>query len=220
MLVDNAMGAAGARVVIEEFLEGEEASFIVMVDGRHVLPLAISQDHKRLRDGDQGPNTGGMGAYSPAPVVTPAMHARIMREVIMPAVAGMAADGMPYTGFLYAGLMIDAAGKPKVLEFNCRLGDPETQPIMMRLKSDLVDADRARASTARSTASKPSGTAARRSASCWPRAGYPDDAAQGRRDRRARPRHRTTHPDCHVFHAGTALDGRAASSSTAAACCA
>jgi len=139
MLVDNAMGAAGARVVIEDFLEGEEASFIVMVDGRHVLPLASSQDHKRLQDGDRGPNTGGMGAYSPAPIVTPALHARIMREIIMPAVNGMAADGTPYTGFLYAGVMIDGAGHPKVLEFNCRMGDPETQPIMTRLKSDLVD---------------------------------------------------------------------------------
>src|SRR5205823_2456554 len=119
MLVDQALGAAGERVVIEEFLTGEEASFIVMVDGKDVLPLASSQDHKRLRDGDQGPNTGGMGAYSPAPVVTPAMHARIMREVIVPAVNGMAADGIPYTGFLYAGVMIDAAGNPKVLEFNC-----------------------------------------------------------------------------------------------------
>jgi len=138
MLVDNAMGSAGARVVIEEFLEGEEASFIVMVDGRHVLPLASSQDHKRLKDGDAGPNTGGMGAYSPAPIVTPALHARIMREIIMPAVNGMAADGTPYSGFLYAGVMIDAAGHPKVLEFNCRMGDPETQPIMARLKSDLV----------------------------------------------------------------------------------
>jgi phosphoribosylamine--glycine ligase len=139
MLVGNSMGAAGARVVIEEFVSGEEASFIVMVDGRNVLPLASSQDHKRLADGDRGPNTGGMGAYSPAPVVTPALHARIMREVIGPAVSGMTADGIPYTGFLYAGVMIDAAGNPKVLEFNCRLGDPETQPIMMRLKTDLVD---------------------------------------------------------------------------------
>jgi len=139
MLVGNALGAAGARVVIEEFLDGEEASFIVMVDGRNVLPLASSQDHKRLRDDDRGPNTGGMGAYSPAPVVTPVMHARIMREVILPAVAAMAADGMPYTGFLYAGVMIDAAGTPRVLEFNCRMGDPETQPIIMRLKSDLAE---------------------------------------------------------------------------------
>jgi phosphoribosylamine--glycine ligase len=139
MLIGNAMGAAGARVVIEEFLAGEEASFIVMVDGRNVLPLASSQDHKRLGDGDTGPNTGGMGAYSPAPVVTPELHARIMREAILPTVSGMAADGIPYTGFLYAGVMIDAEGNPKVLEFNCRMGDPETQPIVVRLKSDLVD---------------------------------------------------------------------------------
>ena len=137
MLVDNRMGDAGARVVIEQFLTGEEASFIVMVDGRHVLPLASSQDHKRLLDGDAGPNTGGMGAYSPAPVVTPTLHARVMREIILPTVHGMAADGIAYTGFLYAGLMIDAAGHPRTLEFNCRLGDPETQPIMARLKSDL-----------------------------------------------------------------------------------
>jgi phosphoribosylamine--glycine ligase len=139
MLVGHALGAAGARLVIEECLDGEEASFIVMVDGRHVLPLASSQDHKRLLAGDEGPNTGGMGAYSPAPVVTPSLHARIMREVILPAVAGMAADGIPYTGFLYAGVMIDAAGNPRVLEFNCRMGDPETQPILVRLKSDLLD---------------------------------------------------------------------------------
>ncbi len=139
MLSDNKLGDAGARVVIEEFLEGEEASFIVMCDGRSALALATSQDHKRLKDGDAGPNTGGMGAYSPAPVVTPEMHARVMREVIMPTMAGMSAAGTPYTGFLYAGLMIDKTGNPKVLEFNCRMGDPETQPIMMRLKSDLVD---------------------------------------------------------------------------------
>jgi len=137
MLVSKSMGSAGARVVIEQFLQGEEASFIAMVDGRNVLPLATSQDHKRLRDGDQGPNTGGMGAYSPAPVVTPRMHARIMREVIDPVVAGMSAEGTPYTGFLYAGLMIKG-DELNVLEFNCRLGDPETQPIMFRLKSDLV----------------------------------------------------------------------------------
>jgi phosphoribosylamine--glycine ligase len=133
-----AFGAAGETVVVEEFLEGEEASFIVMVDGHHVLPLATSQDHKRLGDGDLGPNTGGMGAYSPAPVVTPAVHARIMREVILPTVAGLAADGTPYTGFLYAGIMLAADGTPNVLEFNCRLGDPETQPILMRLRSDLT----------------------------------------------------------------------------------
>jgi len=138
MLAGNAFGEAGHRVVIEEFLSGEEASFIVMVDGEHVLPLATSQDHKRVGDGDTGPNTGGMGAYSPAPVVTPALHARIMREVIEPTVRGMKAEGNTYTGFLYAGLMIGADGAPKVLEYNCRFGDPETQPVMMRLKSDLV----------------------------------------------------------------------------------
>jgi len=128
----------GARVVVEEFLAGEEASFIVMVDGHNILPLATSQDHKRLLDGDQGPNTGGMGAYSPAPIVTPELHARVMREIIVPTVAGMAADGIPFSGFLYAGLMIDANGNPRTLEFNCRMGDPETQPIMARLKSDLL----------------------------------------------------------------------------------
>jgi len=140
MLADNKLGSAGARVVIEEFLTGEEASFIVLVDGKHVLALATSQDHKRLLDADQGPNTGGMGAYSPAPVVTPEIHARALREVIMPTVKGMEADGIPYTGFLYAGLMISPDGKIKTLEFNCRMGDPETQPIMARLQSDLVHA--------------------------------------------------------------------------------
>jgi phosphoribosylamine--glycine ligase len=138
MLLDNMMGDAGARVVIEDFLKGEEASFIVMVDGKNVLALASSQDHKRLKDNDEGPNTGGMGAYSPAPVVTPEVHARAMREVILPTVAGMAKDGIPYTGFLYAGLMVDEEGAVNVVEFNCRMGDPETQPIMSRLKSDLV----------------------------------------------------------------------------------
>ncbi len=138
MLAGNAFGEAGSRVVIEEFLEGEEASFIVMVDGEHVLPMATSQDHKRVGEGDTGPNTGGMGAYSPAPVVTPEVHDRIMSEVIEPTVKGMAAEGNPYTGFLYAGLMITDSGTPKVIEYNCRFGDPETQPIMMRLKSDLV----------------------------------------------------------------------------------
>lgn len=138
MLADNAFGAAGSRVVIEEFLEGEEASFIVMVDGKNVLAMATSQDHKRVGDGDTGPNTGGMGAYSPAPVVTDAVHQRIMDEVIYPTVRGMAAEGHEYTGFLYAGLMIDPEGAPRVIEFNCRFGDPETQPIMLRMKSDLV----------------------------------------------------------------------------------
>ncbi len=143
MLVDNTLGVSHnegvARVVIEEFLEGEEASFMVLCDGRNVVTLATSQDHKRLGDGDQGPNTGGMGAYSPAPVVTPQVHARAMREVIMPTLKGMEKDGIPYTGFLYAGLMIDAEGQVKTLEFNCRMGDPETQPILMRLKTDLLD---------------------------------------------------------------------------------
>jgi phosphoribosylamine--glycine ligase len=140
MLADNKLGNAGARVVIEEFLTGEEASFIVLVDGKNALALATSQDHKRLLDGDQGPNTGGMGAYSPAPVVTPEIHAKAMREVIMPTIQGMKADGIPYTGFLYAGLMISPDGQIKTLEFNCRMGDPETQPIMARLRSDLVHA--------------------------------------------------------------------------------
>ena len=143
MLLDNKLGvqhnAGGARVVIEEFLQGEEASFIVLCDGKNVLALATSQDHKRLLDADQGPNTGGMGAYSPAPVVTPNVHAKAMQEIILPTIAGMAKDGIPYTGFLYAGLMIDANGQPKTLEFNCRMGDPETQPIMMRLKTDLLE---------------------------------------------------------------------------------
>jgi phosphoribosylamine--glycine ligase len=143
MLLDNKLGvthnAGGARVVIEEFLQGEEASFIVLCDGKNVLPLATSQDHKRLLDADQGPNTGGMGAYSPAPVVTPEVHARAMREIILPTIRGMEKDGVPFSGFLYAGLMINPQGQVKTLEFNCRMGDPETQPIMMRLKTDLVD---------------------------------------------------------------------------------
>ena len=143
ILADNKLGVVhnegGARVVIEEFLQGEEASFIVLCDGKHVVPLATSQDHKRLLDGDQGPNTGGMGAYSPAPVVTPNVHAKAMHEIILPTIAGMAKDGHPFTGFLYAGLMIDEHGQPRTVEFNTRMGDPETQPIMMRLKSDLLD---------------------------------------------------------------------------------
>ena len=139
MLLGNKMGNAGARVVIEDFLQGEEASFIVMVDGEHVLPMATSQDHKRLLDNDQGPNTGGMGAYSPAPVVTPEVYRRTMDEIILPTVRGMAADGCEFTGFLYAGLMIDENGAPRTIEFNCRFGDPETQPIMSRLDSDLAD---------------------------------------------------------------------------------
>ena len=139
MLAGNAFGDAGHRIVIEEFLDGEEASFIVMVDGEHVLPMATSQDHKRVGNGDTGPNTGGMGAYSPAPVVTDEVHQRTMERIIWPTVKGMAAEGNTYTGFLYAGLMIDKQGNPKVIEFNCRFGDPETQPIMLRMKSDLVE---------------------------------------------------------------------------------
>ncbi len=139
MLAGNKFGDAGSRVVIEQFLEGEEASFICMIDGKNILPMATSQDHKRIFEGDQGPNTGGMGAYSPAPVVTPEVFERVMAEIMRPTVDGMAADGHIYTGFLYAGLMIDAQGQPRVIEFNCRFGDPETQPIMMRLKSSLVD---------------------------------------------------------------------------------
>jgi len=208
MLVDNAMGAAGARVVIEDFLAGEEASFIVMVDGRHVLALASSQDHKRLRDGDQGPNTGGMGAYSPAPIVTPAMHARIMREVIGPAVTGMAADGHPYTGFLYAGVMIDAQGVPRVLEFNCRLGDPETQPIMVRLKSDLVDllehAVDGTLDTVDAEWDRRAALGVVLAAGGYPeapRTGAPIEGLDRITD--------AAHPDVQVFHAGTALvDGR------------
>jgi phosphoribosylamine--glycine ligase len=204
MLVDNRMGDAGARVVIEEFLPGEEASFIVMSDGKNVLALASSQDHKRLRDGDQGPNTGGMGAYSPAPLVTPTIHARVLREIIVPTVQGMAAEGIDYTGFLYAGLMIDAQGNPRTVEFNCRLGDPEAQAILLRLKSDLADLlqhaidgtlDQAEAEWDRRTALGVVVAAA----------GYPDSP------RRGDPV--ITLPadtdDCVVFHAGTQLvDGQ------------
>jgi phosphoribosylamine--glycine ligase len=191
-------------VVIEECLAGEEASFIVMCDGVHVLPLATSQDHKRLQDGDRGPNTGGMGAYSPAPVVTPALHARVMREVIMPAIAGMAQEGMPYTGFLYAGLMIGAEGVPKVLEFNCRLGDPETQPILLRLKTDLttlIDAaidgqlDKVEAEWDRRVALGVVIAAA----------GYPAEARRGDAIH-GLPEKKSEQPeDSHIFHAGTTL---------------
>ncbi len=204
MLVGHTLGDAGARVVIEDFLTGEEASFIVMVDGRHVLPLASSQDHKRLLDNDLGPNTGGMGAYSPAPVVTPSVHARIMREVIMPTVEGMAADGIPYTGFLYAGVMIDGAGGVRVLEFNCRLGDPETQPIVLRLKTDLVELAQAAV-----------GGKLDQIEAEWDRraglgvvlaaAGYPDDPQKGAAIHGLDDVDEQTHPDCKVFHAGTAL---------------
>jgi len=203
MLTGKTMGAAGARVVIEEFLDGEEASFIVLADGRHALALATSQDHKRLQDGDRGPNTGGMGAYSPAPVVTPAIHAKVMREVIQPVLSGMDKDGTPYSGFLYAGLMIAPDGRVKVLEFNCRMGDPETQPIIMRLKSDLVSLlehalagtlDRAEAEWDRRVAL----------AVVLAAHGYPEDPRKGDAI------HGLPAPeeDCHVFHAGTALAGK------------
>jgi len=204
MLSGNTMGEAGHRVVIEECLLGEEASFIVMVDGEHVLALASSQDHKRLLDNDQGPNTGGMGAYSPAPVVSPELHARIMREVIHPTVSGMAADGIRFSGFLYAGIMVGADGAPKVLEFNCRMGDPETQPIMMRLKTDLVtllDAavhgrlDQVEAEWDRRTAL----------AVVLAAAGYPEAPQKGA-VLSSLPQ---ATEDLHVFHAGTtAEDGR------------
>ncbi|MBA4741381.1 MAG: phosphoribosylamine--glycine ligase [Azoarcus sp.] len=209
MLLDNKMGAAGARVVIEEFLEGEEASFIVMADGRQALALATSQDHKRLKDGDAGPNTGGMGAYSPAPVVTPEVHARVMREVVDPVLEGMIAEGTPYTGFLYAGLMIDADGRPRVVEFNCRMGDPETQPILMRLKSDLSDLIEAAID---GTLDQIEADWDRRFALCVVLAakGYPSrprkgDVITGLPERAAE--------DAHVFHAGTALKDDAVVSS-------
>ena len=202
MLSDNKLGDAGARVVIEEFLQGEEASFIVMVDGKSVLPLASSQDHKRLKDNDEGPNTGGMGAYSPAPIVTPSLHARIMREIINPTVLGMSKDGIPFTGFLYAGVMIDAKGNPKTLEFNCRMGDPETQPIMTRLKTDLVTVmehavngtlDQVELEWDRRTALGVVMAAA----------GYPDAPRKG--DVITGIPEET--PDCVTFHAGTTKNG-------------
>jgi phosphoribosylamine---glycine ligase len=200
MLTENRFGDAGARVVVEDFLQGEEASFIVMCDGSNVLALATSQDHKRLRDGDTGPNTGGMGAYSPAPVVTPKVHSRVMREIIQPTLQGMAADGHPYTGFLYAGLMIDAAGNPKTLEFNCRLGDPETQPILLRLKSDLLDLVE---SALAGSLDKVEAEWDRRCALgvVLAAANYPEEPRKGDRiEGLPKPAE-----DCHVFHAGTAL---------------
>jgi phosphoribosylamine---glycine ligase len=203
MMNDKALGEAGSRVVIEEFLAGEEASFIVMSDGVNVVPLATSQDHKRLRDGDEGPNTGGMGAYSPAPIVTPKIHARVMREIILPAIHGMAQDGLPYVGFLYAGLMIDKAGNPKALEFNCRLGDPETQPIILRLKSDLLElVERALARNLKDVEIE------------WDRRtalgvvlashGYPDEPRRGD----AITGLPKPSAECRVFHAGTRLDAK------------
>ncbi|MEE4278267.1 MAG: phosphoribosylamine--glycine ligase [Halieaceae bacterium] len=201
MLSGNAFGEAGCRVVIEEFLEGEEASFIVMSDGEHVLPMATSQDHKRILDGDLGPNTGGMGAYSPAPVVDDAAYARIMDEVIHPTIRGMAADGTPYTGFLYAGLMISPAGEPRVIEFNCRFGDPETQPIMLRLRSDLVEHCEAaldgRLNTAAADWDPRPAVGVVLAARGYPGAydkGLAIDGLGGDAD------------DCRVFHAGTGLD--------------
>jgi phosphoribosylamine--glycine ligase len=203
MLIGNKMGSAGARVVIEECLAGEEASFIVLADGRHALALASSQDHKRLLDGDRGPNTGGMGAYSPAPVVTPEVHARVMREVILPTIHGMAADGIPYTGFLYAGLMIDAKGGIKVLEFNCRMGDPETQPIMMRLKSDLVGLLDA-AIDGRLDAAEAQWDPRVALGVVLAAANYPGDPRKGDVISGLPP----PGEDYHVFHAGTALRGK------------
>ena len=203
MLEHRSFGEAGARVVVEEFLAGEEASFIVMSDGTSALPLATSQDHKRLRDGDQGPNTGGMGAYSPAPIVTPKVHARVMREIIQPAIQGMAREGLPYVGFLYAGLMIDAAGNPKTLEFNCRLGDPETQPILLRLKSDLLELIEAaidgKLSQMEAEWDRRAGLGVVLAAH-----GYPEEPRKGDMV--------TGLPapadDCRVFHAGTRLEGK------------
>jgi phosphoribosylamine--glycine ligase len=204
MLAGGGMGEAGHRVVIEEFMAGEEASFIVMADGKNALAFASTQDHKRIFDGDRGPNTGGMGAYSPAPVVTPEVHARAMREIITPTLRGMESEGAPYTGFLYAGLMIDAHGAPRVVEFNCRMGDPETQPIMMRLKSDFLDLvehaidgtlDRAQAEWDRRAALGVVLAAA----------GYPDTPRKGD-EITGLPKGMD---DCHVFHAGTAeKDGK------------
>ncbi len=200
MLSGNKFGSAGARVVIEEFLDGEEASFICMVDGVNALAMATSQDHKRIGDADTGPNTGGMGAYSPAPVVTPEVHARVMREVIMPTVQGMAAEGHPYTGFLYAGLMIDATGAPKVIEFNCRFGDPETQPIMMRLQSSLVEL--VEAGLAQQLPTEAQWDARPAVGVVMAAGGYPNDVRKGDVIKGLDILH--THSK--VFHAGTSLE--------------
>lgn len=200
MLSGNKFGSAGARVVIEEFLEGEEASFICMVDGVNALAMATSQDHKRIGNADTGPNTGGMGAYSPAPVVTPEVHARVMREVIMPTVQGMAAEGHPYTGFLYAGLMIDATGAPKVIEFNCRFGDPETQPIMMRLQSSLVEL--VEAGLAQQLPTEAQWDARPAVGVVMAAGGYPNDVRKGDVIKGLD----ITHTHSKVFHAGTSLE--------------
>ena len=203
MMSGGRLGAAGRRVVIEEFMEGEEASFIVMSDGAHVLPLATSQDHKRLRDGDQGPNTGGMGAYSPAPIVTPQMHARVMREIILPTVQGMAKDGMPFVGFLYAGLMIGKDGLPRTVEFNCRLGDPEAEPIIVRLKSDLLELVE-RALEGKLDGANPEWDRRAALGVVLAAHGYPDEPRKGDRiEGLPKPQ-----PDCRVFHAGTRLEGK------------
>jgi phosphoribosylamine--glycine ligase len=203
MMTGARLGAAGSRVVIEEFMDGEEASFIVMSDGTHVLPLATSQDHKRLRDGDHGPNTGGMGAYSPAPVVTPQVHARVMREIILPAVQGMAKDGMPFVGFLYAGLMIDGQGRPRTVEFNCRLGDPEAEPIILRLKSDLLElVERGIEGTL--DGANPEWDRRAALGVVIAAHGYPDEPRKGDRiEGLPKPV-----PECRVFHAGTRLEGK------------
>jgi len=211
LLADNKMAIrhneAGPCVVIEDFLDGEEASFIVMVDGKHALPLATSQDHKRLKDGDQGPNTGGMGAYSPAPVVTPGIHAKVMREVIQPVVAGMEHEGAPFVGFLYAGLMIGRDGQVKVLEFNCRLGDPETQPIILRLKSDLYAlVEHALAGTLDKVEAEWDTRAAL--GVVLAAHGYPDAPRKGDAITGLPPVHTTASDDYHVFHSGTALNGK------------
>jgi phosphoribosylamine--glycine ligase len=208
MLSGNKPGAAGARVVIEEFLAGEEATFIVMVDGKNILPLATSQDHKRLKDGDTGPNTGGMGAYSPAPMVTPQLHARVLREVIQPVVRGMEQEGIIYTGFLYAGLMIDAHGNAKVLEFNCRMGDPETQPIMLRLKSNFVTMVE---NAINGTLNKIEVEWDRRTALgvVMAAANYPDTPRKGDVITGLPAPQDKNLEDAHVFHAGTAMqDGK------------
>jgi phosphoribosylamine---glycine ligase len=202
MLCEKRLGEAGSRVVIEEFLEGEEASFIVMCDGSHVLALATSQDHKRLLDGDQGPNTGGMGAYSPATVVTPQIHARVMREIILPAVNGMAREGTPYVGFLYAGLMIDPGGNPRTLEFNCRLGDPEAQPIVLRLKSDLLELLE-HALEGKLDEAAPDWDRRAALGVVLAARGYPEAPRKGDPIEALPP----AAEDCRIFHAGTRLEG-------------